>query len=50
MIKLKNEELMKIVGGDGGFSLGLGFIIGGIVVVVAGIIDGYKPQCLHKRV
>ena len=41
MIILKNEELLEIVGGDGGLSLGFGLIFGGIVVIVAGIIDGY---------
>jgi len=41
MIMLKKDELLEIVGGDGGFSMGLGLIFGGIVVLIAGIIDGY---------
>ena len=41
MTKLGKDELLEVVGGDGGFSLGLGLIFGGIVVIIAGIVDGY---------
>lgn len=39
MKEINNEELKKINGG--GFSIGLGFLLGGIVTFLVGVIDGY---------
>lgn len=39
MKEIQNEELRKINGG--GFSIGLGFLIGGIATFLIGVIDGY---------
>jgi len=36
---LSNEELMNVEGG--GFSLGLGIAIGGLLIFAAGLIDGW---------
>ena len=44
---LKKEELMKINGG--GFSVGLGMFLGGLLTFFIGIIDGYtRPVSCHK--
>ena len=48
MKKLTNEELMMIDGGAIKVGLVAGIIAG--VTFIIGVIDGYKPQCLHKRV
>lgn len=39
MHRIKDEELKKIEAG--GFSLGLGLILGGIATFLIGLIDGY---------
>ena len=39
MKELKKDELMKVNGG--GFSIGLGFLIGGLTTFIIGVIDGY---------
>ena len=45
MQKLKNEELLDVTGGG----YGLGLLIGGLVVVISGIVDGYlRPLKCHK--
>lgn len=36
---ISNQELKRIKGG--GFSIGVGFIIGGIVTFLIGLFDGY---------
>lgn len=48
MKKIEDNELEKIQGG--GFSLGVAAGIIAAVTFIVGVIDGYKPQCLHKRV
>lgn len=37
MQKISNSELMNITGGG----LGLGFILGAVIVVISGIVDGF---------
>ena len=48
MQRLNDCELANIEGGAIKKSLLIGLAAFG--VLLAGIIDGYKPQCLHKRV
>lgn len=48
MIEIENSEMKKISGG--GISIGAVIGIGSFITFLIGVIDGYKPQCLHKRV
>lgn len=44
---IEEQELKKIVGG--GFSLGLGALIGAGITFMIGIIDGFvRPLACHK--
>lgn len=47
-MELTKNELLNVTGGA--INLGLLTAIGAAITFFAGIIDGYKPQCLHKRV
>ena len=39
MERISKNELMSVNGG--GFSIGLGFLIGGLATFIIGVIDGY---------
>ena len=45
---MKKQELQNIIGG-GGFSIGLGVAIGGLITFVIGVFDGYiRPLACRK--
>lgn len=49
IVKVEEEKLEKVTGGAVEW-LGVGLAVAAIIIFLSGVFEGYKPQCLHKRV